>query len=100
YLDPDRQRGRLMRLIRGKSVHQVEQAPHTPDSLLARLEDTPQVRQDFADIQGADFGNPPEPNIGYLLLFEHKGPADVRLTVRDMHGRAMDLRTRKKLLTE
>ncbi len=101
YLDPDRQRGWLMRLLRGgKSVHQVERAPHTLDTILTQLTDTSQVRQDFDGIKGVGFGKPPEPNIGYLLLVDRKGPAEVRITVRDMQGRAMDLGTRKKLLTQ
>lgn len=100
YLDPDKQRGRVMRLVRGKSIHQIEEPPHTLDTILSRLEDSPQVRKDFAEVDGAEFGKPPEPKIGYLLLLDYKGQADVRLIVRDMQGRVMDLRTHKKLLTE
>ncbi len=100
YLDEDKRRGRFMRMLRGRTVHQIETAPHTQEEITAHLADEPEVRATFANTADVRFGNALEDQFGYLLRVEQTAPNMARVTLRDARGKRLPIRDHKKILME
>ncbi len=100
YLDDDKRRGRFMRLLRGRTVHEIEVAPHSIELITEHLADDPEVRATFANTTDVKFGNALENQFGYLLRVEQTAPNAARVTLRDARGQPLEMREHKKILME
>lgn len=98
YNDPQQQRGWFARWFLPEPASATETAPHSLSEVLQHLAPEPEVRAQFADIEGADFGSPLESNAGYLVVMEPRDDSYV-VTIRSARGERLELGHNKRLLS-
>lgn len=98
YRDPQQKRIWYKRWFLPEPASATQEAPYRLSEVLAHLAAKPEVKAQFAEIAGVEFGEVLENNAGYLVVMEPRDDGYV-VSIRSATGERLELSHNKRLLS-